>query len=106
MRVESEHGPFDMTYFELSYTGPTSTMAPAQKNASAKDGLSPALHRGADCAQHRIHVHEWKWCCDELQQIFRFGSVALLLPVTFQVKYLLPRSNSAVHIFTAHATRH
>ena len=106
MRVESEHGAFDMTYFELAYTGPIGMIAPAQKFASAKDGLSPALHRGADCAQHRLPVHEWTWCCDESHQIFRLGSVALPLLVTFQVKYLLLRSNPAVHIFTAHATRH
>ena len=106
MRVESEHGAFEMPYFGLAYTGLMNTIAPAQKIASAMDGLSAALHRGADCAQHRLHVHEWKWWCDELHQIFRLNSVALPLLVTFQVKYLLLRSNPAVHIFIAHATRH
>jgi hypothetical protein len=45
-------------------------------------------------------VQKWKECCGELHQIFRLSLVALLLLVTFQVKYLLLRSNPAVHIFT------
>jgi hypothetical protein len=84
----------------------TDAISPAQKAVHSKPGLSPVLHRGADYAQQRHHVQKWKECCGELHQIFRLSLVALLLLVTFQVKYLLLRSNPAVHIFTAHATRH